>query len=290
MAMRCFFEDMPALDLIATGSLLEFQLKNISFPVGRVEMWHCYPLTFIEFLTALNKNSLAKLLLESPKILPEAVENVIYDQLMNYIIVGGMPKCVDIFIKENNFEVVSTIQSDLIYLYQQDFRKYKPLVNPDCLQDILNYASQNIGSQIQYSKMSERFSNPTIKAGLKVLNTAGIMIKVQNVALSGLPFINNGKQFKTIFLDIGLQINLSKLNYKEAFIKKKLINTYIGSLSEQFVGQQILANDHQLQFWSLTEPNSSAEIDFVTEKNGQIIPVEVKSGKKRNFKKFGLYS
>lgn len=279
MSLRYFFEDMPEIPVIAAGSLLEFQLQNIPFPVGRVELLEVFPMSFDEFLKATNNEKLATLLLDSNAPLSPIIEDKLYHELLNYFWVGGMPECVQHFANHKSYMQVRKIQEDLLYTYQQDFSKYHPLVHKDCLLDILSNISQNIGGQVIYTKLSERFKGPTIKKGVEVLSTAKIFRKVNNVSLNGLPFSVNGKQFKACFIDIGLLLCLSKVSFDSLFYPQIAKSNFTGAWAEQFVGQQLLANgSHPLHFWARTSPNSSAEVDYVIEKNGEIIPIEVKSG------------
>ncbi len=279
MALRYFFEDMPQIPVIAAGSLLEFQLMDIPFPVGRVELLELFPMTFDEFLIANGNEKLAKLLTENNASISKLIEDKIYYELLNYFWVGGMPECVQHFVDTKNYAQVRKIQEDLLYTYQQDFSKYNPLVHKDCLLDILSNISQNISGQVLYTKLSERFKGPTIKKGVDVLSTAKIFRKVSNVSLAGLPFSTSGKQFKACFIDIGLLLCLSKVSFDSLFYPQVANSNFMGAWAEQFVGQQLLASgSNPLYYWARTMPNSSAEVDYVIEKNGEIIPVEVKSG------------
>jgi uncharacterized protein len=280
MALRYFFEDMPEIPVIAAGSLLEFQLKNIPFPVGRVELLEIFPMSFDEFLMATGNEKLATLLFNTNATISPIVEDKLYQELLNYFWVGGMPECVQHFANHKNYAQVRKIQEDLLYTYQQDFSKYNPLVHKDCLLDILSNISQNIGGQVIYTKLSERFKGPTIKKGVEVLSTAKIFRKVNNVSLHGLPFSVSGKQFKACFIDIGLLLCLSKVSFEALFYPQTANSNFTGAWAEQFVGQQLLANGcNPLYYWARTLPNSSAEVDFVVEQKGEIIPIEVKSGK-----------
>ena len=92
MALRYFYEELPHIPVIAAGSLLEFQLKNIPFPVGRVEHLEMQPMTFDEFLLANGNNSLVKLLQEPIHAIPQSVEDKLYSEFLNYYWVGGMPE------------------------------------------------------------------------------------------------------------------------------------------------------------------------------------------------------
>ena len=279
MALRYFYEEMPHLAIIAAGSLLEFQLKNIPFPVGRVEHLTMQPMSFNEFLLANGHKSLVNLLEEPIQTLAQSIEDVLYTELLNYYWVGGMPECVQHFAENKNYMAVRKIQQDLIYAYTQDFAKYSPLVNKDCLLDILNNVATSIGNQTIYTKLSDRFSSPTVKTGVEVLKMAKILWQSDNVSIANLPFTTSGKQFKLFFLDIGLLLCMANVSYQNLTQEKNLSATFTGAWAEQFVAQSLLCNQAGgLHYWARTEKNSNAETDFVTDQEGEIIPIEVKYG------------
>ncbi len=280
VALRYFYEDMPNLHIIAAGSLLEFVLASISFPVGRVEQCIMYPMTFVEFLWAIHKVQLAKILQHTPKPQSNIITTEIKAALQKYFIVGGMPECVNIFLETNSFVAVQKMQSDLLFTYQQDFNKYKPSVDTDCIQDVLQSCVQKVGQQIIYTKLSNRFTMPTIKKAFEVLTQAKLLHKVKNVSAAGLPLTATGKQFKSIFLDIGLLVNYSGMNMAKELENESLLAMFKGALAEQFVGQEIIAATNNLQYWARTEKNSTSEVDYIIEKAGNIIPIEVKAAAK----------
>jgi len=284
-SLRYFYEEMPQLHLIVAGSLLDFEFRNQPFPVGRVEIMNLYPMTFLEFLKARNKNNLVQLLEMPFENVPQNVEHYFEEDFMLYLIVGGMPECVKYFIENNDLLGVKNIQDDLLYSYEQDFRKYQPTINSDCLLDILESATKFVGNQIIYTKLSQRFSSPTIKKGVDVLKTARLLYGIHNVSVSGLPLTVSGKQFKLFFLDVGLLLRKSNLDYQNLYIKRELSVAFQGMLSEQFVAQQLIAQTEQkTYYWARTESGASSEIDFVISNDAKILPIEVKSGKSGSLK------
>lgn len=280
LALRYFYEEMPDLHIIAAGSLLEFVLGDISFPVGRVEQLSMYPMTFVEFLWATNKSRLAEVLQKQPQPQSPIVIQEIKTALQKYFIVGGMPECVDTFVKTNSYLAVQSLQSDLLFTYQQDFHKYKPTVDTDCLNDVLQNCVQKVGQQIIYTKLSDRFTMPTIKKAFEALKNARLIHKVSNVSVAGLPLTTSGKQFKAIFLDIGLLVKYSGINTAKELENESLLGMFRGALAEQFIGQEIIATRNELNYWARTEKNSTAEVDYVIVKEGEIIPIEVKAAAK----------
>lgn len=284
-SLRYFYEDMPDLHLIAAGSLLDFEFRNQPFPVGRVETLNLYPMTFYEFLKARDKESLSALLKMPLTDLPNGVEQYFEEDFNLYLIVGGMPECVKYFTETNDLQGIKNIQDDLLYTYEQDFKKYQPSINTDCLIDVLDNATKFMGNQIIYTKLSERFTSPTIKKGVDLLRTARLLHSVQNVSVNGLPLTASGKQFKLFFLDVGLLLRKSNLEYQNLYIKRELTAAFQGMLAEQFVAQQLISQtDQQVFYWSRTESGASSEIDFVMVQEGKIIPIEVKSGKSGSLK------
>jgi len=284
-SLRYFFEEMPNLHIIAAGSLLDFEFKNQPFPVGRVETMNLYPMNFYEFLKARNKNNLVQLLEMPYKEVPNEVEHYFEEDFNLYLIIGGMPECVNYFIETNDLLGLKKIQDDLIYSYQQDFKKYKPNMNSECLLDILENGTKFIGNQIIYTKLSQRFTSPTIKKGVDLLLTARLLHSVTNVSVSNLPLVASGKQFKLFFLDVGLLLRISNLEYQNLYIKKELSAAFKGMLSEQFVAQQLICQKEQNTFyWARTESGASSEVDFIILKNNSITPIEVKSGKSGSLK------
>ncbi len=283
--IRYFYEELPALHVIVAGSLLDFEFRNQPFPVGRVETLNLYPMTFYEFLKARGKEPLSKLLKTPLDKLPNNIETYFEEDFNLYLIVGGMPECVAYFTETNDLIGLKQIQNDLLYTYEQDFKKYKPSISSDCLLDILDNSIKLMGNQVIYTKLSERFTNPTIKKGVEVLKTARLLHTISNVSVSSLPLTPSGKQFKLFFLDVGLLLRKSNLEYQHLYVKRELSAAFQGMLAEQFVAQQLIAQQNQQVFyWARTESGASSEIDFVTVQEGKIIPIEVKAGKSGSLK------
>lgn len=275
------------MHVIAAGSLLEFALKDISFPVGRLQTLTMHPMTFEEFLLATGKELLAEKIKQHNNTFSEAVINRINNEMYNYFIVGGMPECVAIFASTNSFVDVIQLQTDLISAFRQDFAKYSGHSDRRCLNSVLNSVAKKVGEQIKYARLSEDFTNPTIKKSFELLEMARLFSKVKTASPAGIPLGASASEkiFKTVFLDIGLLSNLNGFNSDKTVPKQQLSSAWNGKLAEQFAGQELraFANDN-LFYWVRDKRGSSAETDYLIEKDGKIVPIEVKSGKSGKLK------
>ena len=290
-SLRYFYEQMPALHVIAAGSLLEFALGNISFPVGRVQLINMHPMNFQEFLIATGNEPAAQLINTDPKLIPENIHLMLIGELKKYFFVGGMPECVKIYAETQSLNEVFEIQTDLIATFRQDFLKYTPRIDTSCLNAVLTSIPQKIGQQIKYSSLAEGYSNPTIKKAFELLETARLFTKVKSASPAGLPLgaSSSDKKFKAIMLDIGLFGSLFGGSRSLEYSKTALLSVFQGAMAEQFVGQEILAvTDSELYYWAREAKSSNAETDYMVEKAGKIIPIEVKSGKGGSLKSLHL--
>lgn len=291
MALRYFYEENPELHVIAAGSLLEFALKDISFPVGRLQMLYMYPMSFEEFLIASSKDLLAEKIKQPGEQLSSNVTQMVNNEMYNYFIIGGMPECVGAFINTGSILEAINIQTDLIATYRQDFSKYAGQADKRCLNSVLSAVAQRTGEQIKYSRLNEDYTNPTIKKAFELLETARLFSKVRATSPAGLPLGAGAseKKFKTVFLDIGLMSNFCGYYSDKTISKKKFTSAYNGKMAEQFIGQELrCATDRELYYWSREARGSSAETDYLIEKEGEIIPIEVKSGKSGSLKSLHL--
>lgn len=291
VSLRYFYEQIPDLHLIAAASLLEFSLNDISFPVGRVQLLNMYPMSFYEFLKASGKAIAADLIMDTPKQLSESVHLMLIDELRKYFFVGGMPECVKTYIETSSLQEVFEIQSDLISTFRHYFNKFAGKADTRCLDIVLLNASQKVGEQIKYSEMADGFSGPTIKKAFHLLETARLFKKVRASSPAGIPLGTSAseKKFKAVMLDIGLMANLNGINISKEYLKSDLLSIFRGAMAEQFVGQEILAaTNADLHYWAREAAGSNAETDFLIEKLGKVIPVEVKSGKSGSLKSLHL--
>jgi predicted AAA+ superfamily ATPase len=281
-SLRYFYEEMPELHIIAAGSLLEFELSNISFPVGRVQFLDMYPCTFYEFLCATGKNMIAEKLLGQPIKLPKAIHLALLAELKNYFFVGGMPEAIKVYTDNLSMLDAFDVQSEIVDAYRQDFSKYSPKADQRCLNMVLNSVSAMAGEQIKYSKLAEGFSNPTIHKAFDLLENARVIRKIRSISGIGLPLgIGcNNKRFKAAIVDIGLMQKLSHVSVSNELHQSNLLAMFRGKLAEQFVAQELLASQgNEIFYWSRNSRSSSSEVDFVIELDNKIIPLEVKSGK-----------
>ncbi len=290
-SLRYFYEQIPELHVIAAGSLLEFALGNIPFPVGRVQLMNMYPMNFNEFLVATGNEPAAKLISDFPTEVSESVHNMLTGELKKYFFVGGMPECVNKYVETGSFNEVFEIQSDLLATFRQDFLKYSPRTDVGCLNAVLNSVPQKIGQQIKYSGLAQGYSNPTIKKAFELLETARIFRKVKAASPAGLPLgaSASDKKFKALLLDVGLLGSFYGVSRSQEYSKTDILSVFQGALAEQFIGQEILsATGNDLFYWSREAKSSNAETDYLIEKQGKIVPVEVKSGKGGSLKSLHL--
>ncbi len=281
MALRYFYEKMPELHVVAAGSLLEFAFGEISIPVGRVQYLYIHPMTFYEYLLALGKDSMAELILKPQNNVNENLQQDILRELKNYFFVGGMPEAVKVYRDTDSFIEVFSVQSEIIDSYREDFSKYTPQVDINCLDAIFLNAAKSVGEQLKYTHLNTAHSYQTNHKAFDLLVKARILHKIPACDPSGLPLgaTANQKKFKACMLDIGLLQRLCQVPVDTEISQENLLSIYRGKLAEQFVAQELLAwHSKELFYWVRNAKSSNAEVDYLTVRNGKIYPVEVKSG------------
>lgn len=280
MALRYFYEDCPELHVIAAGSLLEFAMQDLSFPVGRVQFMNMVPMSFPEYLLAMGKDVAAEIVLAEPKPQPEAVHRMLLGELRCYLFVGGMPECVKAYADTNSMHDAFDVQAELANAYRQDFSKYAPHADKQCLSTVFASVARSVGQQIKYSRLAEDYTHKTIKKAFDLLCLAQVMRKVPAVTPAGLPLGASAsvRRFKALMADVGLMQHLCGMPVDVEYAKTDLLDIHAGAMAEQFVGQELLAAGQELHYWARSAKSSTAEVDFLIVTHGAICPIEVKSG------------
>lgn len=290
-ALRYFYEEMPELHVAAAGSLLEFALRDISFPVGRIQFLHLHPLSFAEYLAAIGKQEAAATILQAADAVSPAVHELLCDELKRYFFVGGMPSCVLAYSEDNSLYDAFAVQGEIVESYRMDFARYTPRIDRYCLDAVFTAVSRSIGQQIKYARLGEGFSNPTLKKAFESLCLAGTVRRIPAVDPSGLPLgaTASARVFKASMLDIGLMRYLSGMPTDIEYAKTDLHALYRGAMAEQFVGQEMaISQNGAVYYWSRRAKSSAAEVDYLATVNGTIHPVEVKSGTAGSLKSLHL--
>jgi predicted AAA+ superfamily ATPase len=296
-ALRYFKEKLPELHVIGAGSLLEFTLNDANFrmPVGRVQSLYLKPLSFKEYLSALNYQDLRELIevADLKKPIAEPIHQLLLKQIRNYMVLGGMPGVLksDLALQISNEYRLQ--QASLLSSYRQDFGKYAKHTQIKYLQQVFEKAPGLVGDHFKYSKVDPEVRSQYTKAALELLQHAGLIYPVYSTAASGIPLINlmNEKKFKILFLDVGLMTYASRIEAELLLEDVILVNR--GAIAEQFVGQELLAampyyEEAKLFFWCREKKSSMAEVDFIITVGAKIIPIEVKAGSTGKLKSLHL--
>lgn len=280
-ALRFFRELMPSTPVVAAGSLLDFALADAQFPVGRVQFAEMHPMTFAEFLEATGNASLAALLAEEPRQLPDVVHMKLLDELKRYSIVGGLPECVKVWRESGSFVEVRGIMRDLVVAFEQDFSKYPERMDPSILRAVWRGATASVGRQISYAALSREHSGATNKKALDLLSRARLLTLSRAASAVALPFdLDVTPRVKPYSGDIGLYQYMSGMPVEDVVREGDVLNVYSGALAEQFVAQSLAASfgGDEPHWWKRDAKNAQAEVDFMVAANGRIQPIEVKSG------------
>lgn len=291
MSLRYFFEEIPDLHIVASGSLLEFALSEISFPVGRVQFYDMFPLNFYEFLLACGKKQAAHQIISEPKLLSQIVHEFLLTELKNYFFVGGMPECVKIFSKTASIRGCSEVHAEIINSLRMDFAKYSSHVDKNCLNSALIEVARNVGKQTKYVSLAQGYNNATLKKAYQALLMARLIHQIHAINPIGFPVqIVSTRIFKTCMLDIGLMNYLCGISANSEFLKTDLLAIYRGAMAEQFVAQEFaVSQKNEIYYWDRQAKSSTAEVDFVIQKNGKWFPIEVKSGASGSLRSLHLF-
>ncbi len=288
MAMRYFFEEVPALHVIAAGSLVEFTLESENFrvPVGRIQYIYLFPMSFGEFIEALGEKELRNHIWDHKNLptLPDSLNVKLNEYIRKYFILGGMPAVVQEYCETGDMLSCQRIQRAIVDTYQDDFGKYSKKLRHRYLDKIYNAVPKMVGRKFVYAHVDNTIKSRELKAALALLEKAGVVTKVKRTSGAGLPLEAGVKDafFKVLFLDVGLLHSVNGI-YLDTVQAKDFTVLFKGAVSEQFVGQELLAYQSpysrpRLYYWAREAKNSNAELDYLIQKDGEAIPIEVKSG------------
>ena len=290
-SLKYFCENAPEYYVVAAGSLLGMGLHSYnSFPVGKVNFFDLRPMSFVEFLWALNEDGLADSILKKDWGVINVFHVKLNEFLKYYMFTGGMPEVVKIFSETRNWELVRQTQNQILHSYEGDFSKHAPLE----IVPRIRMVWQSIPAQL--AKENKKFIFGVIREGARArdfelaiqwLLDSGLILKSHRVSKPGLPLIayQDLSVFKLFLHDVGLLGAMAGLNARTLIEGDKVFTEFKGALAEQFVMQQLrLKSENYIGYW--TNERSTAEVDFIVQDDGEIIPIEVKSGENTRAKSF----
>lgn len=298
-SFKYFCETAPEQHVVAAGSLLGVKLAHVKgFPVGKVQFLNLYPLSFFEFLEALNETKLLNFIEEQKIIepLPENLHEKLLAYFKEYLFVGGMPEAVSEYIDTQNVYKVREIQTSILNAYALDFAKHAPKEQIMKINQIWSLIPN------QLAKENKKFIYSAIRSGarakefeiaLQWLIEAGLIFKTSLITTPKIPLSAYAdiNAFKIYLVDVGLLGAMSNLSPKALLHENELFQEFRGAMTENYVAQELVHSNFPLFYWT---SEGKAELDFIIEENGRIYPLEVKSGnssKKKSLRVYGdIYS
>lgn len=295
-SLKYFCEDAPEYHIIVAGSLLGVAVNRakFSFPVGKVDMKTMYPLDMEEFLLACGEHDLVERIrncFDTDTPMPAALHDAAMQRYRQYLVVGGMPECVSQFVETQDYILVRHTQDTILASYLNDMSKYNNL--NEIKKTRLCY--DNI--TVQLSKKNTRFQYKLIKKGgraaefenaIEWLTLSGIVSQVYRLEKVKKPLENyrDIDAFKIYVSDLGLLCAKKDLSANDVLYMVEEINDFKGGMAENYANVQLGINGYRTYYW---ESERGAEVDFVIQREGHIIPVEVKSADNTRAKSLKVY-
>jgi len=292
-ALKYFNEKLNEYHVIAAGSLLGIALAGTkSFPVGKVNFLDLYPLSFQEFLTALDKEKLLSVLPDlhlGARAIPDVFHGELLELLKKYCFIGGMPEAVADYVENRDVKRVRDIQTELLRSYANDFAKHSSPSEALKIKQIwesipLHLSKENrsfIFSAIKHSARAREY-----ETALQWLQDAGLILKVQSLSKPLLPLnAYTEKAFKIYLLDVGLLGAMTQLKQETITFQNDLFTHFKGALIENYAMQE-LKPVFDLYYWA---SGGKAEVYLVINVDDKIVPVEIKAGINRKAKSLKSY-
>lgn len=280
-SLKFFCEEAPELDIVAAGSQLGLaDHVGTGFPVGKVDTQFLYPLSFREFLAALGKTPFVELIDRRDWDMVAPFHEELVRLLKVYFLVGGMPAAVSSFAANEDITQVRRIQQDLLLDYRSDFGKHAPPVQVrriEALWDALPGQLARENKRFVFSDVQQGTRARDLELAMRWLTETGLMRQERRVSKPDLPldaYVDGA--FKGFMLDVGLLAAKAHLAPRTLLEGSRVFEEFKGALTEQFVLQELVAelgeNPH---YWASSR--GDAEVDFLLQGEGEVIPVEAKA-------------
>ena len=281
-ALKYFCEDMPELHIAAAGSLLGLAIhEGVSFPVGKVDEMHLYPLSFPEFVLArLGRGAYDKLTMQPLEAL-DSLSSLYTDALREYYFTGGMPEVVRGLLEGRDYTDLRNIQKRILQDYSLDISKHAKPEILGRIHQVWNSIPQQLAKsnrKFVYGDIQKGARAKDFELAIEWLQDAGIIYKISRVRKAGIPlkFYEDFSGFKLFLLDHGLMGAMSDAPISEILLSKNVFEEYKGTFTEQYVMEQLLYSVGSNVFYYDSD-TSKLELDFLIQKEGRLIPIEVKA-------------
>ncbi len=279
--LKYFCEDAPEYYVASAGSLLGLLLSE-GFPVGKVDFLEMGPMTFTEFLLANGDENYVEYLssIDCIEQIPDAFFNPLQEKLKMYYVIGGMPEAVKVWTEDGDIAAVDRVLSDILDSYERDFGKHSPTFEVPKIQLIW----ESLPSQL--ARENKKFLYSAVKPGARAreyenalnwLKNANLINKVHRITKPGLPLsaYDDLSAFKIYMVDVGLLRRHSHLAASAFAENNRLFTEFKGALTENFVFQNLVRSyEVQPRYWA----EAPYEVDFIVQKENNIIPIEAKAG------------
>ena len=295
-SLKYFCENMPDLHIIAAGSLLGVALREegISFPVGKVDRIEMYPMSFEEFVMADDGkkyiDGIKKLPLD--REIPALYTAPFEKYLQNYYIVGGMPEVVQTWVDSHDYKEVEDVQNRILKDYADDFSKHTTADTATKIKLIWDAIPSQIArdnNKFIFSHVKSGARAKDLEDALEWLQSAGIAGKLLMVPNPQIPLSSEADNtyFKVYMSDIGLLRRKSNVNYRTILEGDSAYVSFKGALSENYVYTQLRCMGIDSFFW---RTKADAELDFITDHEGVLMPIEVKAADNTKAKSLHLFN
>ena len=281
-ALKYFCENAPEYMIVAAGSLLGVAIhKGTSFPVGKVDTLELNPMSFREFLLAVGEEGLVSLMDDADGSLMEAFRDKYIEWLKMYYYIGGMPEVVLSFVEEKDFIEVRRLQTKIIEMYESDFSKHTTENELPRIRMVWNSIPMQLAKENKkffFGKIKEGARAKDFEVAIEWLLDCGLLKKIYNVSKPAMPLkaYTIFSEFKLFLLDVGLLAAMSELDVRTILEGNAIFVEFKGALTEQYVLQQLISDTEYTPYY-YTETKSEGEIDFLIQKESQIVPIEVKA-------------
>lgn len=279
-ALKYFYENAPEYHIVCAGSLLGIALhKGTSFPVGKVDFLTLYPLSFEEFLLAMNEKPMISLLKAQDFAMIKSFKARYIELLKMYYYVGGMPEVVQYYTQYKDINEVRTIQRHILESYEQDFSKHAPNDIVPKIRMVWNVIPAQLAKENKkfiYSAIKKGARAKEFEAAIMWLHDCGLVHKINRSSTGNLPLkaYEDINIFKLYLLDVGLLGCMTGIQQKVLLLGDSMFKEFKGSLTEQYVLQQLVTDkSFNICYYS----NGRSEVDFLIDDGEKIVPIEVKA-------------